>query len=186
MKKLLLLLFLPTLASAGAVSLSGTIQRTIENDCKLANGDIVPECTVIPGANGEPPNVVVQFDYPTFREGNVPITRDEFSGAKIYFQKLPENQWTNTVLSPDFKNAFLYRPPGDYSIITTTMDNQSPVEESAPTSAVVVTLVDAPIVPPIDPPIEPPIMPPKPQTITFEFPANSTATVVITPIGVAK
>lgn len=156
------------------------------DDCALPNGDVIPDCLVFLGPNGESPNVLAQFIRPTNRENQDPLPVDEIASHKVYFQDVDLNNWTEyRTNSSTVQNIFVYKTPAIYSVIMTTVDIGG--IESEPTAAIVVSVLESVPTPDPDPEPEPEPQPPKPpQIVSFTLPPNSKATVIIEPIGDVK
>jgi len=169
-KLLLLALVLPL--NAYAIAVTG-----VDTTCVLDDGSVIQNCVVIPGVNGEAPNVYMKFNHATTRVDDTALPIEEIASSNIYFQATG-NMWTNQVIEGTHNAVFLYKKPETYSTIVTTTDifgNESPSD-----NAIVVTVVDTPIdiPPPIDPP---PVMSPQAPTVWFALPKGNTATIVIKP-----
>ncbi len=187
MKKLLLLyiVLMGAFMWSNITHADGIHIDVVDGNCTLPNADTIPNCDVVPGPNGENPNVLVQWLRSSTRENQVTLPVEEVGGVKIYFQDVVNNWWTSyDTVSSTTENVFIYKPPASYSFTLTTYDSNG--LESSPTNAIVAE-VGAPTVPPVDPPVDPPTMEPKPPVIvSFTLPPSTSATIHLTPVGGAK
>ncbi len=162
----------------------------VDGNCTLPNGNIIPNCDVVPGPNGENPNILVQWTRSTQRENSEILPIEEVGGVKVYFQDVENNWWTAyDTLSATTENLFIYKPPATYSFTMTTYDTFA--KEGPPTAAIVavvggVTVPPPPPVDPGDPPIVDPVRPKPPVIISFTLPPSTAATIHLTPHGAAQ